>query len=324
MTHSLFAMDSLKLLPKYRKIEGTEHNALLTLGAQGADPFFYFGKQPCRSTKGYPELAGILHTEKTDEFLVNLWQFVKEGKADTTERFSYAWGFTGHYTLDTQCHPYVYAQAGFAFNGTAKTDEMTSNHMILEANIDALLYNKKTGKNIKKVKLWEWMPDTLPTCLDQFYGRISEMYDYSTYQEGDFERAMKDMKLAQRFLYDPQGCKESLSRMLARIKGRSVYIGKPVYPTLKYVESLDCMNESHQKWSHPMDENKLSQDSFVDLYDQALVRMAAYWQHIELFLKGEGDLDAVFEGYSYDTKIRWDSAENRKKVSGPGLLQGRL
>lgn len=324
MTHSLFAVDSLKILEKSRNLKGKEPIALVTLGAQGPDPFFYFGKQPWRNTKGYPEFAGILHTERTDEFLVRLWHFVKAGKDDFVERFAYAWGFTSHYALDTQCHPYVYAQAGYAFNGAPRTPEMSSNHVLLEADIDALLYYKKTGKDIKKLKLWELTPDVLPGCLDQFYQEITDMYAYPMYQAGDFERAMKDMKQAQHFLYDPQGVKEGLSRILSRIKGRSVYIGKPVYPSLKYVEVLDCMNESHQKWSHPMDENEVFQDSFMDLYEQAWIRMASYWERIELFLHGAGDLDTVFEGYSYDTRIRWDSQENQKKVSGPGRLEGKL
>jgi hypothetical protein len=324
MTHSLFAADSLKLLPEDRKLQLDKFIPLITLGAQGPDPFFYFGKQPLRDSKGYPKLAGKLHTRRTDEFLAQLWGFVKEGEEDTAERFAYAWGFTGHYALDTQCHPYVYAQAGYAFNGGQKTREMTANHVLLEADIDALIYNRKTGRDIKKLKLWELTPDTVPKFMDGFYKDVLRIYDYPGYHTGDFERAMKDMKLAQRFLYDPHGLKENMNRLLSRIKGRSVYLGKPVYPSLEHIADLDCMNESHEDWFNPMDEAVVYKDSFLDLYEQAHERMGNYLEHIELFLGGGCEADELFEGYSYDTRLRWDSEENKKMVSGPGLMQGRL
>jgi hypothetical protein len=324
MTHSLFAKDSLKLLQTNRRQQIEKHMPLLNLGAQGPDPFFYFGKAPFRDTKGYPKLADKLHTSRTDEFLAAMWRMVKQGGEDAVELYTYAWGFTGHYALDTQCHPYVYAQAGYAFNGASKTREMTANHVILETDIDALIYNRKTGDDIKKLKLWELTTDVVPAFLDDFYEEVLGIYDYPGYRPGDFERAMKDMKLAQHILYDPYGLQENLNRMLSRIKGRSVYLGKPVYPAIEHLKGLDCMNESHADWADPLGVTKVYQDSFLDLYDQALERMAAYLERIDMFLDGECEADGLFEGFSNDTHLRWDSEENMKKVAGTGLMHGRL
>lgn len=324
MSHSLFAEDTLALLPPARRGQLDSHSALLTLGAQGPDPLFYYGRGPFQDDRGYYKLAGKLHTIKTDEFLARLWRNVKEGGVDLAERYAYAWGFTGHYALDTQCHPYVYAQAGFAFNGAKRSHEMTANHVMLEAAIDTSLYRKKTGEDVKRLKLWTLTPKEIPDFLEEFYREMSGLYEFPGYQEGDFAKAVKDMQLAQRVLYDPHGWKEGLSRILSRLKGKSVYLGKPVYPAFERLRDLDYMNEFHADWPHPMDEATVYTDSFVDLYDQALARMNGYLAGIESYLVGERELDGLFEGFSYDTMLRWDSEKNKRKVSGQGLMHGRL
>ena len=325
MTHILFASESLQILPESRRAELEKHKKLLNLGAQGPDPFFYHGRAPYQKDKGYPQVAGKLHTRLTDEFLADLWEAVREpGPYSEAERFAYAWGFSGHHALDTQCHPYVYAQAGYAFNGAEKTQEMTANHVLLEAAIDTLLYRQKTGKDLKQVKLWELTPTRLPGFLDDFYGQILPKFGYSDYREGDLEQALSDMKKAQRFLYDPHGWKYGLNRLLSQLHGHSFYVGKPVYPSRNRQKELDFMNLDHAVWSHPMDEAEEHRESFPDLYEQALGRMRDYYERISAYLRGELNKVELFEGYSYDTKLRWDSEGNQKRVSGQGLMHGLL
>ena len=325
MTHCLFANDSRNALPEGRRELLANQEKLLNLGAQGPDPLFYHGRTPWTKDKGYPLLANALHTRKTDAFLHTLWRMVREAPPTSFEAlYAYAWGFTGHYALDTECHPYVYAQAGYAFNGAPKTRQMTANHVILEAAIDTLLVEEKTGVSLKKVRIDQMTPKTLPLELDAFYQGILPEYGFHAYGSGDFNQAVRDMQLAQRFLYDPCGWKEALCRVGSRLAGHTVYFGKPIYPSVKYLQGVDCLNLEHNSWTHPLDETDVHTESFLDLYQQALKRMHDYAQRIEAYLIGEFLEPGLFEGYSYDSKLRWDGEKNARVVRGEGLMNGRL
>ena len=80
-----------------------ERSALLA-GAEGPDPMFF-----CfRPGKPFaPVVASLLHTQKTDDFLLALC----DACAGDALLRAYCCGFFTHYATDTTFHPFVYAHS---------------------------------------------------------------------------------------------------------------------------------------------------------------------------------------------------------------------
>lgn len=330
LTHTLFAQEGLGRLPVYFQSLIGPQRLQMNLGSQGPDPFFYYGQAFWQKDRGYAQLASRLHQAYTDDFLKALWTEAKkryqhkEGPEEKAGLLAYATGFVAHYALDSQCHPYVHAMAGFSFNGQAPSWQMGERHKKLEVIIDDLLFVKKKGLHANMVKIWHFLPDQPAPGLEAFYqGILPHLYDFSHYRPGDLGRALRDMRRAQRLLYDPQGWKAGL---LGRLQGKGRPISpKPFYPQAASLrEGVDYLNQKNQPWPDPFLAGVTYRSSFLDLYEGALDRFTAYMEALLSYLAGDKELEGIFEGYAYDSKLVWDSPENRRPVRGQGLLADLL
>ena len=107
-----------------------ERSALLA-GAEGPDPMFF-----CfRPGKPFaPVVASLLHTQKTDDFLLALC----DACAGDALLRAYCCGFFTHYATDTTFHPFVYAHsltAAGKYSGNA--------HCTLEHQLETLHYRRE-------------------------------------------------------------------------------------------------------------------------------------------------------------------------------------
>lgn len=85
---------------------------------------------------------------------------------------------------------------------------------------------------------------------------------------------------------------------------------------------MDYLNEKNQAWEDPSLADRVYNYSFIDLYEQALARMDTYLLKLESYLRGDCDIQGIFEGYSYDTGLVWDSPlRDQVQRAGPGLLK---
>jgi len=116
-SHILCGKEILNLIKddKYKKI--IEDNIkVFNLGAQGPDIFLYypFWKQNKYKWVKYP--GDLLHTEKTREFILKAINFLINDAGKDNKNFliffSYLIGYITHYSLDNNCHPFIYYFAG--------------------------------------------------------------------------------------------------------------------------------------------------------------------------------------------------------------------
>ena len=120
-----YAADALSLFTS-----DAERSALLA-GAEGPDPMFF-----CfRPGKPFaPVVASLLHTQKTDDFLLALC----DACAGDALLRAYCCGFFTHYATDTTFHPFVYAHsltAAGKYSGNA--------HCTLEHQLETLHYRRE-------------------------------------------------------------------------------------------------------------------------------------------------------------------------------------
>ncbi|SDJ89370.1 zinc dependent phospholipase C family protein [Sediminibacillus albus] len=298
-THILFCEEIADSLQKNTPY--IQQEVYMNLGAQGPDPFFYHNFWPWKKESDVNKIGTVLHTEKCGEFLIDL---ICQATLASSEVQAYVFGFVTHHILDRNAHPYIHYKAGYDGH----------NHQRLEVIIDTLMTEKlrhlKTWKApvYKEIDAGNRMDQTVADFLDN---TIRKHYKQSTagIPEKYIQHSYRDMKLALRILYDPNGWKNSLFPSLV-----SAFSHRPVET------DIDYLNEGNDTWFHPATK-EASQESFLQLYDKArnegieiMNEVLSYWK--EPAQSKEAKLTALIDNISYDTGKPL-SSKLRNKHSNP-------
>lgn len=213
------------------------------------------------------ESSKLLQEYKFQEFVYNFLQKAAETGAieDEITRLFIGPGYVLHHLLDAYTHPQIIYYAG---DHTRDPNRDTWHHGIVENLIDVYLMEKEgiTDKNYPVYKdfkcdqeISKYLLDTLGEALEKTYqikdGAVT--FNEAFYQLELFMRTMK---------YDPNGIKKIvLDKLDPILKGTSSF---------SYHQNselaLEYLNLEHEKWLNPIDETKVSTESFLDLYDKAL------------------------------------------------------
>ena len=121
-------------MPSSSSKTSSERHALLA-GAEGPDPFF-FSFRPGKPFA--PKVASLLHTQKTDDFLLALCDACAKDKLLR----AYCCGFFSHYAADTTFHPFIYAHSltpAGAYSGNA--------HCTLEHQLETLALSPRGARD---------------------------------------------------------------------------------------------------------------------------------------------------------------------------------
>lgn len=247
-THIMFANDVAQQIGLEIK---EEQQAFFELGAQGPDPYFYHHFWPWKKNKPVEEMGGNVHYHHCGPYLMDMIRTGSE-KADLKLRI-YILGFVTHHLLDRNAHPYIIYRSG---NEGHK-------HQRLEVIIDTILmkkhYDIKTWKTAvyKRFDVGDHLYPPIETMLSQ----LNQTYFSETTKNmpvNYIDDAYRDMKQAQKLLFDPLGWKNKL-------------LGDMVSPFSykKVAPDKDILNIDHTTWYHPVDNTERHNESFYDLLDQA-------------------------------------------------------
>ena len=201
-------------------------------------------------------------------------------------------GYIMHHMLDAYTHPLIIYYAG---DHTRDPKRDTWQHGIVETLLDIYLMAKKEGKDASSYPVYKDFSFDVKRIRKALIAILDESLK-STYQIQNggkiFLTAMGQVELFTRHLKcDPNGAKRKLFDSLDPIlKGTSSFSYhrniEEVYPYL---------NEEHALWLNPMDASVESHDSFMDLYDKALIDGACMVDSLEkLCKKGAIHRDDVY------------------------------
>ena len=131
--HWRFGCDCIETLPENLKKAVNDHREIFDFGVHGPDIFFY--------DLSHPKIAKYgtnMHHEPAKPFFERCIEVYKENEEDKDAMMAYMLGFLSHYTLDSQCHPYI-----------NKKDEVTPelSHNKIESEYDAHMM-KLDGRSI--------------------------------------------------------------------------------------------------------------------------------------------------------------------------------
>lgn len=242
-----------------------QHYHAYSLGLQGPDIFFYY----LPGFRRHPSLGSIAHNTRTGDLLKSLIESSRLfSKTEEKEiALCYAAGFLGHYTLDTTCHPYIYAKTRYVEN----TPDYFGRHVYLETDIDKKMLKDK--KNLlpsgfhqeRTIRLSHTERRVIARCLLSAYTRVFPEL-HLTYP--DMYAATLFMPFGVFVLHDPRGKKKVFARRIEKYFPGYPYVS-PLIPSDKLHFTRDPMNQRHRTWKNPWDTSITSTDSFYDLFEKA-------------------------------------------------------
>ncbi len=252
LTHYLFAKQNEENIP--------DEGAFL-LGAQGPDPFFFYGLVPWRKKADPLKIRGYgenLHHGDFSAIYARMADFAHQ--KDGVEKdvlISYLKGLWAHYSLDRVCHPYIFYRSGFDENGELKGHYGYA-HKVFEALLDAALKKKhrlplpsaamKLSKNKAKAISAMWKAGS------------PELLEKDTFYE-----AWRDYCSVESFLQSRTGWK----RIIWKALGKENVLYAFSYPVfLKNKETLDVLNLKKAIWKNPV--TGLSHSSSIpEMFEEA-------------------------------------------------------
>lgn len=184
-THDRFGKYVFEKLGGEVKSVIEKHYSSFQIGLQGPDPLLYHRPYlPDEITK----LGDDLHKETCAKFLKKAIPIVRKAGIDSGE-YAYLMGFLCHFTLDSECHPYV----------DAYSEKNDVAHVFMESELDKYLM-KEEKINPHTIDLSICVPQDHESAhsLSAFYPEVSE---------SKAKMILKEMYMERKILYTPTSFK---------------------------------------------------------------------------------------------------------------------
>lgn len=297
LTHYIFNKEVLKDLEDLDFLKDNED--IYILGAQGPDPFFFFGIVPIGRKEFYKEKREFgtqLHKISPEHHFKVMFEFANKQNEETKDfLYAYILGAGLHYLLDCNIHPYVFYQTQ-----TDIDKDSFYYHTNFETNLDVVLlsqkYNKyKTSpaKAIKadKEKVWG---------VSLMYYNLARMKIINEFvQEDTFLKAVKEMKIIENILYSRFGIKKFFYNL---IMPRGI-INSMSHPLkVKDAEKIDYLNSNKSIWHNP-GSNESFDLSVEEIFDKTKQDLKLWKQIVIKAYQNEIDmeeLNTLCDNMTYD------------------------
>lgn len=293
------------------KISFLENNEdIYLLGAQGPDPFFFYGIVPSFKLKNsglVRKYGSKLHKLEPSEVFGCFFKYANDN-ANKDILYAYILGAGLHYILDRKVHPYVYYKTGFSDNKKKKR-RYFSGHTLFETNMDVLLMNGRYSAI--KAKPYDAIESD-----DEKVRMVSEMYGFLSNQLVKSERIGKNtffdsykcMRTIEKILYSKKGIKKGIVSALFK----KTPFNTMMHPRIVKDDSqIDYLNLNKREWQDPATETVYNK-SVNDLIEEAKIEVKEWTSIVEAFYQGKIDLNSlknftegkIYDGYNSNNKMK--------------------
>ena len=286
-------------------------NAVLA-GSEGPDPLF-FSVIPRPGAPLVPKVGSLLHTRKTDDFLLAL----ADACAGSELTRAYCCGFFTHYGTDTTFHPFVYAhslQEDGSYSSTA--------HCTLEHQLETLHYRRQGhahGLPLQMAgfaRLKSHEKDEIARALAT---AIQQVFPGEGITTKHVRRSFDDAVNLCTLLRSEHGIRfRTLGNLL-----RPFHMDASLHAHMMPAQppERDIANDAHRPWASIWLPEIKRTDSFDDLYAAALSRGKALFSAANGYMLGStsyATLRALHGGLSYDSGLPWQTTCAPAKAPGTG------
>ena len=314
ITHAYFAKDLLEVLPN--DISSKLDLNRTKMFAQSTDPIMFYNMLSLKSGKNLRRFQKYFHTHKTNEFFINLLEYVKNHDINDTDTYSFIVGFISHYVLDSTVHPYVIYKTGYFNKKVKSTYKYNGIHHFMEVFLDNDMIQRREKTNPYKFNLSKFWYNK-----KKFSNDLNDVIDYSFYttfniknMSKKYYKSLKQMKtVMNRLRRDKHGIKRFFYRIIDTFTPRSVFRLECVSYHYPLEDKHNYLNNSHELWRNPADFEITSTESFVDLYLKSLNESRNIIIKVFEYLDGKDiDLAGLFQNKSYLSGLDWSKEKELK------------
>jgi hypothetical protein len=287
-----------------------EHIDAFYLGAQGPDPFFFYGQVPWKPRKGKNEVDQFgrdLHHLDIAPVYDKLIKYAIASE-DKDMLLRYIHGLFAHYSLDRRAHPYIFVKAGFAFTNPSQK-LFSSAHCRFEAIIDLLL-GKQDGTFARCPARYLKVSNHDLLSISKMWDAINKL----TLQKKDFGPksfyyGVKDYMTSLRMTNLPYVWSGIFLHLV--LGGKSLPTQMHYFFHLpKIYRDLDFLNVKKEAWPNFVN-NEPRHESFQELWDDAKEDCRSLSPILEKEEKGE---DALPELEKFVDKINHDGFKTGEQM----------
>ncbi len=304
--HAYFAQDLNDILPK--EIKNKLDVNRLRMFSQSTDSLMFYNLFSILPGKNIRDFQKYFHTNKTQEFFVNLINYIKEN--DYTEDIdvnSFLVGTICHYVLDSTVHPYIYYKTGYFNKNDKSTYKYNNVHTFMENFLDNDMIKRRESINPYKFSISKFSFDT-----SKFSNELNDTIKYTFKETFDIDnmdkiyyKSLKQMRSAILiFRQDRYGIKKFFYKLADTFTSKRVFRFEAISYHYPLNDRHNFLNENHKLWRNPCDYSSTSEESFLDLYLRALklakVMICASFDYIN---GKDIELEKVFVNKSYITGL---------------------
>ena len=306
VVHAYFAQDLNDILPKEIKNK-LDVDRLKTFG-QSTDSLMFYNLFSILPGKNIRDFQKYFHTNKTQEFFINLINYIKEN--DYTEDIdvnSFLVGAICHYVLDSTVHPYIYYKTGYFNKNDKSTYKYNNVHTFMETFLDNDMIKRRESINPYKFNISKFSFDT-----SKFSNELNDTIKYTFKETFDVDnmdkiyyKSLKQMRNSIFiFRQDRYGIKKFFYKLADTFTSKRVFRFEAISYHYPLNDRHNFLNENHKLWRNPCDYSLTSEESFLDLYLKALklakVMICASFDYIN---GKDIELEKVFINKSYITGL---------------------
>ena len=314
VTHAYFMKDLYEVLPDNitSKIDLNRSKMF----AQSTDSIMFYNLLSLKPSHNLRKFQYYSHTHKTNEFFINLLNYVREHNIDDIDTYSFIVGFITHFVLDSNVHPYVIYKTGFFDKKKKETYKYNGIHHFMEAFLDNDLIKRRENTDPYKFNISKFCFDT-----KKFSNDLNNTIDYTFYTTFNIKnmsykyyKSLKQMKTCLRlFRMDRYGIKKFFYKLFDTFTPKRVLRLEAVSYHVSLEDKHNYLNNNHTMWKNPADENITSTESFVDLYLRSLEEARNISIKVFDYLNGKDiDLKSLFLNKSYVTGLDCDIEKELK------------
>ena len=251
---------------------------LYQLGVQGPDIFFY--NIPILRHRDYRNVGSYMHEAHVGDLLRCCLAHISQirSRQQKEQAIAYFCGFLCHYIGDYICHPFVYGRIGYDIDNPSTKHH--GKHAFLENEIDAILLKKYKHKKPSEFNQaaticlngqeTQFISRFLASCINETYYPITYRNNFQV-TPAMIHRSILAIRFGCRTLSDKSGRKK---HHIERVE--SIFLKNPVASAKIVTDTIsdhrESLNLSHQVWVNPWKKSLASTASFVDLFQQSLMK----------------------------------------------------
>ena len=315
ITHAYLAKDLYEVLPE--SISNKIDLNRTKMFAQSTDPIMFYNMLSLKSGKNLRRFQKYFHTHKTNEFFINLLEYVKEHNINDSDTYSFIVGFISHYVLDSTVHPYIVYKTGMFNKKDKSTYKYNGIHHFMEVFLDNDLIKRRENTDPYKFNISKYCFDT----KKKFSNELNDIIDYTFYttfniknMSKKYYKSLKQMKsFLKLYRRDRFGIKKFFYKIFDTFTPRSVFRCECISYHYPLEDKHNYLNNNHSTWYNPCDDSIISSESFVDLYLKSLDKTRDITIKVFDYLNGKDiDLNEVFDNKNYITGLDWDKEKELK------------